>query len=320
MEVSNLLISVILVSYNTAKMSVQALDSLFASQGDFTLEVFVVDNASKDDSVKVIQQAYPNITLIQNKENIGFGRANNQVLDFAKGEFILLLNTDAFVAADTLQKTVQYLQSHPRCGVLGVKLLGRDGELQPSCRYFPTPFNLFASRVGLHRLLPNIKLVDNVHWNPAQTQNCDWVPGCYYLIRKSVIEQAGLFDPLYFLYSEEVDHCFAVKKAGWEVTYFADASVVHIGGESAKTDAVIGQKNRQVNKLRLESELLYFRKNHGFAGMLNHILLTHLADFYDLIKNVVRLKGWKSVADAAKSSALIWQVLVQTQWATKSTR
>ena len=315
-----MLISVILVSYNTAKMSVQALDSLFASQGDFTLEVFVVDNASKDDSVKVIQKAYPNITLVENKENIGFGRANNQVLDMVKSEYVLLLNTDAFVQKDTLQKTVQYLQSHPRCGVLGVKLLGRDGELQPSCRYFPTPFNLFANRVGLHRLLPNIKLVDDVYWNPAQTQNCDWVPGCYYLVRKSVIEQVGLFDPLYFLYSEEVDHCFAVKKVGWEVTYFADASVVHIGGESAKTDSVIGQKNRQVNKLRLESELLYFRKNHGLLGMINHILLTHLTDFYDLIKNMLRLKGWSSVVDAAKSSALIWQVLLQTQWATKSTR
>ena len=317
---SNLLISVILVSYNTAQMSVEALDSLFTSQGDFTLEVFVVDNASKDNSVQVIKKAYSNITLIENKKNVGFGRANNQVLDFAKGEYILLLNTDAFVQADTLQKTVQYMQAHPRCGVLGVKLLGRDGELQPSCRYFPTPFNLFASRVGLHRLLPNIKMVDDPDWNSSLTQNCDWVPGCYYLVRKSVIDQVGLFDPLYFLYCEEVDHCYATKKAGWEVTYFADASVVHIGGESAKTDHVIGQKNRQVNRLRLESELLYFRKNHGFAGMLNHILLTNLADLYDLIKNLARLKGLNSFVDIVKSSTLIWQVLVQTQWATKSTR
>ena len=104
------------------------------------------------------------------------------------------------------------------------------------------------------------------------------------------------------------------------MTYFADTSVVHIGGESAKTDNLIGQKNRQVNRLRLESELLYFRKNHGLLGMANHILLTHLADFYDLIKNALRLKGWHCVVDAVKSSALIWQVLMQTQWATKSTR
>ena len=165
-------------------MSVEALDSLFTSQGDFTLEVFVVDNASKDDSIQVIQKAYPNITLIENKENVGFGRANNQVLGFAKGEYVLLLNTDAFVQTETLQKSVEYMQAHHRCGVLGVKLLGRDAELQPSCRYFPTPFNLFASRVGLHRLLPNIKMVDDIDWNSSLTKNCDWVPGCYYLVRK----------------------------------------------------------------------------------------------------------------------------------------
>ena len=315
-----MLISVILVSYNTALMSVEALDSLFTSQGEFTLEVFLVDNASKDDSIQVIQKAYPNITLIENKENVGFGRANNQVLGFAKGEYVLLLNTDAFVQTETLQKSVQYMQTHPRCGVLGVKLLGRDGELQPSCRYFPTPFNLFASRVGLQRLLPKVKLVDDIDWDSSQTQNCDWVPGCYYLVRKSVIDQVGLFDPLFFLYSEEVDHCYATKKAGWEVTYFADTSVVHIGGESAKSDNALEPKNRQVNRLRLESELLYFRKNHGFAGMLNHIFLTHLADLYDLIKNLMRLKGLNSFMGTVKSSALIWQVLVQTQWATKSTR
>ena len=308
------------MSYNTAQMSVEALDSLFASQGDFALEVFLVDNASKDDSVQVIKKAYPNITLIENKENVGFGRANNQVLDFAKGEYILLLNTDAFVQAETLQKTIQYMQIHPRCGVLGVKLLGRNGELQPSCRYFPTPFNLFAGRVGLHRLLPTIKMVDDTDWNSSLTQDCDWVPGCYYLVRKSVIEQVGLFDPLFFLYSEEVDHCYATKKAGWEVTYFADACVVHIGGESAKTDHAIGQKNRQINRLRLESELLYFRKNHGLMGLFTHIFLTHLADIYDLLKACLRINGFANIAVNLKSYPLIWQIFFETQYATKSTR
>ena len=210
-------------------MSVEAINSLLASKGDFELEIFVVDNASKDDSVAVIKNAFPHITLIENKVNVGFGRANNQVLDLAKGDYILLLNTDAFVQPDTLAKTLQYIESQAKCGVLGVRLIGRDNEQQPSCRYFPTPFNLFAHRVGLARLLPNLQMVDDVDWNPAITTSCDWVPGCYYLVRKQVIDQVGLFDPLYFLYSEEVDHCFAVKKAGWQVMYFADASVVHIG-------------------------------------------------------------------------------------------
>jgi N-acetylglucosaminyl-diphospho-decaprenol L-rhamnosyltransferase len=314
-----LLISVILVSYNTSEMSIEALNSLFSSVVNFDLEVFIVDNASKDNSAEHIKKAYPNITLIENKANVGFGRANNQVLDLVKGDYVLLLNTDAFVQADTLQKSAHYMLIHPNCGVLGVKLLGRDGELQPSCRYFPTPFNLFASRVGLNRLLPNIKLVDDASWNPAITQTCDWVPGCYYLVRKEVIQQVGLFDPLYFLYCEEVDHCFATKKAGWDVTYLSDTSVVHIGGESAKSDHVIEYKNRQINTLRIESELLYFRKNHGLLGALSHIFFTHVADFYDLIKSCLRLQLGNTLS-IFKNSALFWQMFIKTRFAKHSTR
>jgi len=275
-------------------MSVEALNALFASQGEFTLEVFVVDNASKDDSVARIKKAFPQVTLIENIVNVGFGRANNQVLDLATGEYILLLNTDAFVQPDTIAKTIQYAESQPRCGVLGVRLVGRDGEQQPSCRYFPTPFNLFAFRLGLTRWFSKLQMVDDVDWNPSITESCDWVPGCYYLIRKEVINQVGLFDPIYFLYSEEVDHCFAVKKAGWDVIYFADASVVHIGGESAKSDGKVTTSGKQLSVLQAESELLYFRKNHGFLSAVLNIMLVLLADFIQLIKDLIRLKLHKN--------------------------
>ena len=306
-----MLISVILVSYNTAQISIEALSSLFASQGDFTLEVFVVDNASKDNSAHIIKNAYPNINLIENKINVGFGRANNQALSLVNSDFVLLLNTDAFVEVNTLQKTLEYMQTQPKCGILGVKLLSRDGELQPSCRYFPTPFNIFANRVGLNRLLPNIKLVDDVSWDSTITQECDWVPGCYYLMRKKVIEQQGLFDPIYFLYYEEVDHCFAVKKAGWQVVYFSDASVVHIGGESAKSVGKITTSGRQLNKLQVESELIYFRKNHGLLTCMSHLFLIMLADGVQAIKNLLKLKYISSNAFANSKLMLI------TAWNTR---
>ena len=292
-------------------MSVEALNSLFASQGNFTLEVFVVDNASKDNSAQIIKNSFPNITLIENKVNVGFGRANNQVLDLVSGDFVLLLNTDAFVQVDTLQKTVQYMQQQPKCGILGVKLLSRDGELQPSCRYFPTPFNIFANRVGLNRFLPNIKLVDDINWDSTVTQPCDWVPGCYYLIRKQVIQQQGLFDPIYFLYYEEVDHCLTVKKAGWHVTYFAETSVVHIGGESAKSIGKITTSGRQLNKLQVESELIYFRKNYGWLTCIMHIFLIMLADSIQAIKNVLKL-NYIGAAGFANS-----KLMLITAWNTR---
>ena len=285
-----MIISVILVSYNTAKMSIEALTSLFASTGDFKLEVFVVDNASKDDSVTVIKEAFPQVTLIENKANIGFGRANNQVLDLVSGEYVLLLNTDAFVQTATIEKTIQYMQSQPSCGILGVRLLGRDGEQQPSCRYFPTPFNLFLHRLGLGRLLPKLQMVDDADWNPAITKACDWVPGCYYLIRKQVIDEVGFFDPKYFLYSEEVDHCFAVKKAGWQVIYYADTSVIHIGGESAKSDGKVTNSGKQLSILQAESELLYFRKNHGLFSCILNVILVIIADCIQFFKDLIKLR------------------------------
>ncbi len=285
-----MLISVIFVSYNTAKMSVEAINSLLTSKGDFELEVFVVDNASKDDSVALIKKAFPQITLLENKMNVGFGRANNQVLDLVKGDYVLLLNTDAFVQSDTLAKSLNYIESHPNCGLLGVRLIGRDNEQQPSCRYFPTPFNLFAHRVGLARLLPNLQMVDDIDWDASISTSCDWVPGCYYLIRKQVIDQVGLFDPRYFLYSEEVDHCFSVKKAGWQVMYYADTTVVHIGGESAKSDGKVTNGGKQLSVLQAESELLYFRKNHGLFTCLIHVFLVVMADFIQIFKSLLKLK------------------------------
>lgn len=315
-----MLISVILVSYNTAKMSIKALDSLFASEGKFELEVFVIDNASKDNSVELISKQYPNVTLIKNKENVGFGRANNQALSLIKGDYVLLLNTDAFVETDTLQKSIMYMEENSRCGVLGARLLSRNGELQPSCRYFPTPFNLFAERVGLSHVFPKIKLVDDVNFDPDLTQHCDWVPGCYYMVKRKVIEEVGLFDSLYFLYSEEVDHCFAVKKAGWDVIYYADINVVHIGGESAKSVGKISTVSRQVPQLQIESELLYFRKNHGILGLVSHILMSNFSDFIQTLKDIIRLRGMQKVLFNLKRIFAFWQTLFVTDFATRSTR
>lgn len=281
-------VSIIFVSYNTADMTKKAIDLVKQSQHQLNIEIFVVDNASRDGSAEMIAQTFPDVKLIANTQNVGFGRANNQVLPQYRGRYVLLLNTDAFVEADTIQKTVAFMDSHPATGVLGVKLLGRDGVLQPSCRYFPTPFNIFLTRTGLFKLFPNTQLVDDMAWDHQGVRDCDWVPGCYYLIRKEVIDQVGLFDKRFFLYYEEVDHCYATKQAGWQVTYYPDAPVVHIGGESAKTDHAISSVSRQVSALQVESELLYFRKNLGLLAVWGHVLLTIVAEAILVAKQLVK--------------------------------
>jgi GT2 family glycosyltransferase len=236
----------------------------------------------------LIQRAFPNDTLIINTINVGFGRANNQALVFAKGRYILLLNTDAFVAADTLLKTVAYMDAHLKCGILGVRLEGRKGELQPCARYFPTPLNQFLQRTGLYKFFKFVRMVDDMTWDHASVRHCDWVVGCYYLVRKETIKQVGLFDPRFFLYFEEVDHCLSAKKAGWDVVFYHDTTVVHLGGESAKSSGEITITGRQLSDMQVESELLYFRKNHGLRGLITHLLLVICADFLGILKGALR--------------------------------
>ena len=230
-------VSVIVVNYNTAHLLHRMWDALQRSRGNLRMQIIVVDNASRDDSVALLRRDFSDAQLVVNETTVGFGRANNQGLSLATGRHVLLLNTDAFVAPDTLRKTIDYMDTHPDCGVLGVQLVGDDGERQPSCRYFPTPWNVFLARTGLAGFFPRVRMVDDMGWDHASVRECDWVVGCYYLVRREVIDEVGLFDPRYFLYSEEVDHCKAAKQAGWKIVFFPDTSVVHLGGESAKSDA-----------------------------------------------------------------------------------
>lgn len=313
-------VSIVFVSYNTAEMTCEAIRLVKSSLHTLNLEIFVVDNASKDDSVAKVLAEFQDVHLITNQTNVGFGRANNQVLPRYTGKYLLLLNTDAFVAPTTIQSTYDFMQLHPETGIVGVKLLGRDGALQPSCRYFPTPLNIFLTTTGLFRFLPFVRLVDDMQWDHQTVRQCDWVPGCYYLVRREVIDQVGLFDPRYFLYYEEVDHCYATKKAGWQVTYYPDTSVVHIGGESAKTDNKISSVSKQVSALQIESELLYFRKNMGLIAVLMHIMFYTFAECIVLLKRLVKSPTNFNVQTSLKTILLLFKLSFLTRFGAKNLR
>src|SRR3984893_14964618 len=313
-------VSVVVINYNTGYLLDRMFAALEAAKASLRIEFIVVDNASTDNSIEILENKYPSVTLIKNPINVGFGRANNQAIPHIRGRYILLLNTDAFVARDTLEKTVAFMSDHPRCGVLGVKLVGGDGALQPSCRYFPTPWNVFLERSGLSRLFPNHRLVDDMSWDHGSVRQCDWVPGCFYLARTEVIRQVGLFDPRYFLYYEEVDHCRAVRAAGWQVIYYPFTEVVHIGGESAKIDGAITRVGRQISMLQIESELLYFRKFYGVTGLAASVVLSVSADVLLALKSLLRRFDFKAAAAALRHAAAVFKVLAATGFATHPTR
>lgn len=313
-------LSVILVNYNTGYLLKECFDSLYASLRTIESQIIIVDNASTDDSKSRLEGMSAAVTIEYNTKNIGFGRANNQVLPLVKGRYLLLLNTDAFVAPDTLTKTVAWMDAHPDCGVLGVRLSDRDGHLQPSCRYFPTPLSIFSVRTGLQRLFPWVKQVDDLAWDHASVRQCDWVPGCYYLIRREVLERVGLFDERYFMYYEEVDHCRRVQAAGWKVVYYPFTSVIHLAGESAKSAGALS-KGKQISGFQVESELLYIRKHYGRAGLAMHIALVGLGDLIVGAKQLLKwILGRSSALDFQPLLAPSWRLLVSTAWASKPTR
>lgn len=315
-------LSIIVVSYNTAHLLPRMFAALDAARADLTLQIIVVDNISRDNSLDVLraEQSRRDLVLIANTGNVGFARANNQAIPAVRGRYVLLLNTDAFVAPDTLQKTLRFMDENPDCGVLGVKLVGEDGSLQPSCRTFPTPWNTFVASMGLQRWFPRTHLVDDMSWDHASVRDCDWVPGCYYLTRREVIDQVGLFDPRYFLYCEEVDHCRAVRNAGWRVVFFPNTQVIHIGGESAATAARLNPTSRQISPLQIESELLYFRKHHGLAGLFSAVLLTHVGDGLRACSGLVRHRSIARATGAARHSLATLRTLLATAFASRATR
>jgi N-acetylglucosaminyl-diphospho-decaprenol L-rhamnosyltransferase len=313
-------LTTIIVSYNTRHLLDECLASLHAGEARIGgAACVVVDNASHDGSAEHLAAHHPEVQLIRLQSNVGFGRANNAALPYVHTPFVLLLNTDAFMTPESLQLSLAYMAQNPRCGVLGARLLNSDGSYQPSVRQFPTPWNVFLLNSGLQRWFKRTPRIDPFELDPDKAQECDWVPGCYYLIRKSVIDEVGLFDPLFFLYAEEVDLCRRVKNAGWQVHYFPDARVVHLGGESAKTAGEV-DTNRQIDALAIESNLLYIRKHHGRGGLAAHVAFSGLAALLLGTRELVRRHGPYRLVSGLRRWRATLGLLWRTRFATRPTR
>lgn len=312
---------VILVNYNTAHLLERCLGELRRASSGLAVRVVIVDNASRDGSADFIRATFPDCILIANRDNVGFGRANNQALPFADAPCVLLLNADAFVLPDTLVKSLAYMKSHARCGVLGVELVDEAGKsLWSRGRPFPNLWRNFLMETGLRWLgnsnPPNATPVEG----EAHAWHCDWVVGCYYLVRREVIQQIGLFDPRYFLYFEEVDHCRAVHQAGWSVQCLDDVEVIHVGGGSAETEGELSASGRQISALQTESELLYFRKHNGLLGMASVVGLSLLSDAIRSLKWLLKRRPLSGLGVFWRHSAMVWGLALRTRLGTQATR
>lgn len=226
-------VSVIVVSYQVCDLLRRCLRSLSDQQG-VALELFVVDNLSRDGSCEMVEREFPAVHLIRNRENVGFARANNQALSLATGDFLALINPDTESPPEALTTIRTVFARHPRAGAVGLALANPDGSHQPSCFAYPTVLNLLVESLGLHKALlrlgygtPSAAPIPTGDEGPV-----DWVSGACIVLQRSAYERVGGLDEAIFMYGEELAWCWKARRLGLETVYTSAARVVHHGGAS----------------------------------------------------------------------------------------
>ena len=263
-------LSIVIVSWNTRELLAQCLQSVAAEQSahpQLRLETFVVDNASHDGSGALVRTQFPWVHLQENEDNVGFAAANNQAIGLCRGHYVLLLNPDTQIIPGALQALVHFMVANPRAGAAGARLLNPDGTLQLSCHPRPTLAREGWRLFHLDRLYA-YAVYNMQAWWITQARCVDVVQGAAMIIRRDVLTQVGGLDAGYFIYSEEVDLCARIQRAGWHIYWAPQSAVVHYGGQS--TQQVAAEMF-----LRLyEGKVNYFRKNRGqFAATVYKLIL-----------------------------------------------
>ncbi|HID99905.1 MAG TPA: glycosyltransferase, partial [Thiotrichaceae bacterium] len=278
-------------------------------------EIIYVDNGSTDGTVEMVNKNFPEIIILESQVNLGFTRANNLAYPKVTGKYILMLNADAFVGKDSLQESYDFMEQHSECGVLGCRLIDREGTMQPSARYFPTPWNLFLSQMGwVNNKMTFLKGVDNMVQDHRRIFECDWVPGCYMFTRQKIINDLDFFlRHDLFMYFDDADICFRIKNKGWKVFFYPN-NVIHLGGANSAKITEITEKGKQIEKYNLESEYLYFRKNYNVFYVLADFFLIVLAAFLRVIKKVFFFKKNIVIKKTLGRVALAFNILVKTRF------
>ncbi len=232
--------------------------------------MIIVDNASDDGSVELIRNKYPSVNLIINKENLGFGKANNQALKIAKGKYILLINPDAIVSEDTFDLMINFFENNQDAGLAGCKILNPDGSLQLACRRsFPGPWTSFCKVTGLSNLFPNSRIFARynlTYLNENQTYEVDAISGSFMMMKREVYDKVNGFDEEFFMYGEDLDLCYRIQQAGYKVFYVHNAQIIHYKGESTK------RSNLDETKVFYDAMYLFVKKHFSGSFLVEAIL------------------------------------------------
>ncbi len=258
-------LSVIILNWNTRDLLEKCLHSLECPQPGLEFEVIVVDNASEDQSREMVRELFPQVRLLTNPMNIGFGAGNNTALPHAGGRYVLFLNSDTVVLEGALAALVGYADANPEVGILGPKLLNADGSLQYSCRRYPNLGTGFFRNTPLGRLFPNNRFNTDylmTDWDHVTPREVEWVSGAALMMRRSLLDEIGSFDEDFYMYCEDVDLCWRANHAPrqeatyWRVAYFPDSVIYHLIGKSS--DKVPTRMTYEFHR----SQYLFYKKHY----------------------------------------------------------
>ena len=269
-----MVLSIVIVNYNVKEFLTQCLESIYRSKTEYTFEVIVVDNASADSGESRILKAFPEVRWIANTENIGFGRANNQGFEAAKGTYTLILNPDTVVQEDTLEVCIDYLKSHPEVGGLGIKGIDGTGQFLPeSKRGLPTPMTALWKITGLSRIFTKSSFFARYHMghlDPDGNHKVDILVGCFMMVPTALLREVGGFDPRYFMYGEDIDLSYELLKTGHENHYISDSQIIHYKGESTKRGSL------NYVKMFYQAMIIFARKQFSGSSALAYTLLIYV--------------------------------------------
>ena len=276
-------LTVVIVNYRVKYLLEQTLRSVEQAMQGMTGEVIVVDNLSGDDSIAFSRERHPQVTYIENQENVGFARANNQAIMQARGEYTLILNPDTIITRQCLQEGIAWMKSHPKCGAIGARMTDANGVFLPeSKRSFPTPWVSFCKIFGLSKLFPRSPWFAKYHLrylSDREPQCIDILSGAYMLCRTNVLQELGGFDEDFFMYGEDIDLSYRIVKAGYE-NWFLPTPMIHYKGESTHKDSM-----RYV-RIFYDAMLIFYRKHFPRFNII----------FYPIVKLGVMMRAGLSMA------------------------
>ena len=251
-------VSIVIVAWNVRQLLYDCLKSVFDETKGIRFEVIYVDNASEDGSVEMVRKEFPEVRIIENEENEGFIRANNQAIKISRAKYVLLLNSDTIVLDNAIGKTVKFADVHPEAAVVGCKVVNLDRTLRKTCFMSPSLLNMFLAATYIHKIFPKSKFFGRgrmTWWDFDEVREVETVSGSCSLVRKQAISQVGLMDEIYFVYGDDADWCYRFRKNGWKVMFTPEAQIIHYGGQTTS------QKARAF-RLQLEGSKLIFMKLH----------------------------------------------------------